>query len=161
MRPFRPAFRRRDADGGREGVRDRSKKTFKKMRFLMAIIDALVGFVQRNPLTVLVVVVLALAAPALLKGIALFVLWFIAGLVVLAAAAMLVFRWRIRAVRRQMEEQFGRGFGPDDSGAPFAERRKSREGEVKVYKTSGTPDKRVSSDVGDYVEFEETDEKQK
>lgn len=130
------------------------------MRFLVAIIDALVGFVQRNPLTVLFIVVLALAAPALLKGIALFVLWFFLGLIVLAVVAMLVFRWRIRAVRRQMEEQFGAGFGPADSGAPFAGRRSGREGEVKIYKTSGTPDKRVSSDVGDYVEFEETDEKQ-
>ena len=33
-----------------------------------------------------------------------------------------------------------------------------REGEVKVYKTSETPEKRVSRDVGDYVEFEETKE---
>ena len=126
----------------------------------MAIIDALAGFVQRNPLTVLLIVVLALAAPALLKGIALFILWFLLGLAVLAVVSVLVVRWRINTVRRQMEEQFGRGFGPDGSGAPFAERQKSREGEVKVYKTSGTPDKRVSNDVGDYVEFEETNEKQ-
>ena len=33
-----------------------------------------------------------------------------------------------------------------------------REGEVKVRKTSGAPEKRVSKDVGDYVEFEETKE---
>lgn len=130
------------------------------MKFLLAIIDALVGFVQRNPLTVLVVVILALGAPALLKGIALFVLWFFLGLVLLAVVAMLVFRWRINAVRRQMEERFGAGFDPDAPGAPFAGREQGREGEVKVYKTSGTPGKRVSSDVGDYVEFEETNEKQ-
>ena len=44
-------------------------------------------------------------------------------------------------------------------GSPFAgEPRKGREGEVKVYKTSETPEKRVSRDVGDYVEFEETKE---
>ena len=39
------------------------------MRFLTEIVDALVGFVQRNPLTVLVILLLALGAPALLKGI--------------------------------------------------------------------------------------------
>lgn len=128
------------------------------MKFLLAIIDALAGFVQRNPLTVLIIVVLALAAPALLKGIALFVMWFIVGLVVLAAVAVLAFRWRIRALRRQMEEQFGQGPGPG-AGSPFTSRQRRREGEVKVYRTSGTPDKRVSSDVGDYVEFEETEEK--
>ena len=38
------------------------------MNFLTAIINALVGFVQRNPLTVLVILILAIAAPALLKG---------------------------------------------------------------------------------------------
>lgn len=130
------------------------------MKFLMALIDALVGLVQRNPLTVLLIVVLALAAPALLKGIALFILWFLLGLVVLVVVSMLIFRWRINAVRRQMEERFGGGFGPQDAGAPFAQGQKSREGEVKVYKTSGTPDKKVSSDVGDYVDFEETREKQ-
>ena len=41
------------------------------MNFILAIIDSLVGFVQRNPLTTLLIVILALGAPALLKGIAL------------------------------------------------------------------------------------------
>ena len=44
------------------------------MNFILAIIDSLVGFVQRNPLTVLVILILAIAAPALLKGVALFFL---------------------------------------------------------------------------------------
>ena len=45
------------------------------MGFLTAIIDALAEFVRRNPIFTLIVVVLALTAPALLKGIALFVLY--------------------------------------------------------------------------------------
>ena len=44
------------------------------MNFILAIIDSLAGFVQRNPLTMLLIVILALGAPALLKGIALFIL---------------------------------------------------------------------------------------
>ena len=112
----------------------------------------MVGFVQRNPLTTLLIVILALGAPALLKGIALFILYFLMGIVVLAIVLMLVFRWRIHKVRRQMEEQFG-------EGSPFAEReRRGREGEVRVHKTAGTPEKRVSKDVGDYVDFEEEKE---
>lgn len=123
------------------------------MRFVLAIIDALVGFVQRNPLTVLIIVILAVGAPALLKGIALFILYFLLGVVVLVVALMLLFRWKIASARRQMEEQFG----PDGSGSPFAgETRKAHEGDVKVYKTTETPEKKVSKDVGDYVEFEET-----
>lgn len=143
------------------------------MRFLTAIIDALIGFVQRNPLTVLLIVILALGAPALLKGIAVFILYFLLGLVVLVAAVLLLFRWRIGKVRRQMEEQFGEGFGGADgfggrspfangSGSPFGqEPPKGREGEVKVHKTAETPGKRVSKSVGDYVEFEETKEETK
>lgn len=42
------------------------------MNFLTAIIDGLVRFVQRNPLTTLVILILAVGAPALLRGIALF-----------------------------------------------------------------------------------------
>ena len=62
-----------------------------------------------------------------------------------------------------MEQQFGEGFGQQSGpkgfggfGSPFAEQpRKEREGEMKVHKTPGTPEKRVSKDVGDYVDFEE------
>ena len=117
-------------------------------------------FVQRNPLTTLVILILAIGAPALLRGIALFFLYFIMGVIVLVVAAILLFRWRVYKMRRRMEEQFGEGnFGAQGFGSPFAgEPRKGREGEVKVYKTSETPEKRVSRDVGDYVEFEETKE---
>lgn len=134
------------------------------MRFLTEIVDALVGFVQRNPLTVLVILLLALGAPALLKGIALFILYFIMGIVLLALAAMLFFRWRIQRMRREMEEQFGRNFGGEPQGGsrggygPQHDTTARREGEVHVYRTSETPAKRVSEDVGDYVEFEETKE---
>ena len=130
------------------------------MNFLTAIIDGLVRFVQRNPLTTLVILILAVGAPALLRGIALFFLYFIMGVIVLVVAAILLFRWRVYKMRRRMEEQFGEGnFGGQGFGSPFAgEPRKGREGEVKVYKTSDTPEKRVSRDVGDYVEFEETKE---
>ncbi|MCI7140992.1 DUF4834 family protein [Alistipes sp.] len=132
------------------------------MRFLTEIVDALAGFVQRNPLTVLVILILALGAPALLKGIALFILYFFMGLILLALAAMLFFRWRIARMRREMEEQFGQNFGGGAQGGfrgGFGSRQggaSRREGEVHVHRTSETPEKRVSEDVGDYVEFEET-----
>lgn len=123
------------------------------MNFLTAIIDGLVEFVRRNPLTCLIVVVMALVAPAVLKGIAVFFLYLILGIVVLVFVVTLLFRWRIYKVRKQMEEQFG----PEGFGTPFgAERQPAQEGEVKVYKTSETPEKKVSGNVGDYVEFEET-----
>ena len=81
---------------------------------------------QRNPLTTLLIVILALRAPALLKGIALFILYFLMGLVILVVVLMLAFRWRIYKVRKQMEQQFGEGFGQQSGpkgfggfGSPF------------------------------------------
>ena len=95
------------------------------MRFLSAIIDALAAFVQRNPLMVLLLFVLALFAPALVKGIAVFILYALMGIVLAAVLLAVLLRWRIRRVRREMEEQF-RGFRSGDdpfsvmSSAPFS-----------------------------------------
>lgn len=126
----------------------------------MAIIDAMVDFVRRNPFATFLIVFLALVAPAVLKGIALFILYFLLGIILLGVVLMLAFRWRIYRARKQMEEQFGQGFDPRQGGfgSPFTReepRRNSREGEVRVHKTPGAPEKRVSEDVGDYIDFEE------
>ena len=133
------------------------------MRFLIVFVDALVAFVRRNPLTVLALAVLALVAPSLFRGLAAFVLYIFLGTVLLCVLLALLFRWRLYRLRRDMEGQF-RGFGEggdpfSGAGDPFARRRSAREGEVKVHRTADAPDKRVASDVGDYVEFEETKEK--
>lgn len=127
------------------------------MNFLTAIFDSLVGFIRRNPVTCLVIVILAVAAPAVLKGIALFVLYFILGLIVLALVLTLLFRWRIYQLRRGMEEPYGSQGGFGSASGPRS--RQQREGDVKIYKTQDAPAKRVSSQVGDYVEFEETKDK--
>lgn len=137
------------------------------MKFLTAILDSLVAFVQRNPLTVLVILLLALGAPALLKGIATMILYAILGLLLFGAVLLVVLGWRVRTMQRRMEEQLNDRFGGDGQrntssghgGFWSSWGRASshgREGEVHVYTTSGTPEKRVSKDVGDYVEFEET-----
>ncbi len=126
------------------------------MRFLTILIDSLVSFVQRNPLTVLVILMLAIFAPWMLKGIAAFILYGLLGIVVAMAALGLYLRWKIAQAQRRMKEQFGEGFGPQNPYGQRQRRTASDEGEVKVYKTAETPEKRVSSDVGDYVEFEET-----
>jgi len=132
------------------------------MKFLTALLDALAGFVQRNPLTVLLLLLLAIGAPALFRGIAIFILYSIVGFLLLGLGLLFWFRWRLRRVQREMEERFGGGdFGAAGSGPSFSDRRASasgREGDVTIRKTAAAPEKRVSSDVGDYVEFEETEE---
>lgn len=131
------------------------------MNLLTAILDGLVEFVRRNPVTCLIIIVLAIGAPALLKGIAMFALYFVLGCALLVLILVSLFRWRVYKVRKQMEEQFGRD-AQNPFGNPFGNMRREepvREGEVKIYKTADTPEKKVSKDVGDYVEFEEEKEK--
>lgn len=130
------------------------------MNIFRQIIEGVFEFVRRNPLFCLMVVMLALLAPSLLTGIALVVLYLLLGLVLFGVVILLMIRWRFRRLQRQMEEQMrgasqrghGQGYGPGSSSRPA-------EGEVRVHITSETPEKRISEDVGDYVEFEETPEK--
>ena len=134
------------------------------MRFLTALVDALVDFVQRNPLTVLIILFLGLTAPALLKGIAMVILYIILGLVLAGVVLLVIFTLRIRSAKRQMEEQFSQHFGSNPFGgqgqpggfANGGQGTQPREGEVHVYQTSDAHEKRISKDVGDYVDFEET-----
>lgn len=143
------------------------------MRFLNALFDSLAGFVQRNPLTVLFILLLALLAPSLLRGAAMLLLYALLGILLTFIILALVFVWRVRSAQRQMEEQFRRRF--DGGAAPngsagFTDQQRTehrgrrpynnpQEGEVKIYRTSDIPEKRVANDVGDYVEFEETKNK--
>ena len=117
------------------------------MNLLIAIIDGIVGFIRRNPLFCLLIFLLALFAPSVLGGIAMFVLYALLGLVVLAIILLLSFRWRIYRMRKDLEDQFGgQSFGPAGN---------AREGEIHIRKTKGAGEKRVRKDVGDYIEFEE------
>lgn len=128
------------------------------MNFLTLLADTVGSFIRRNPVFCLVVLLLALLAPALLRGIALFVLYIILAVALFWVVILLLLRWRIGRLQREMGERFEQH--PGGPGGPGAEwhrsSAKSREGEVKVYRTSDTPDKRIADDVGDYVDFEET-----
>lgn len=132
------------------------------MELLKAIIDAAAGFVRRNPLLCLLILFLAVAAPAVLKGIAVFILYFVLGVMALVALGGFLLQWRLRRMRREMEERFGtRSGGEGASGDVFGASarhgsRRAAEGEVRVYRTADTPVPKVADDVGDYVEFEET-----
>src|SRR5574344_2173063 len=98
----------------------------------MGIIDALVSFVRRNPLTCLLIVMLALLAPQVLGGIVRFVLYFILGLIILLFIALLVFRVRIINMAKRMDAQMRDAQFRGQAGD------QSEEGDVKVYKTRRT-----------------------
>ncbi len=111
------------------------------MNFLSSLLRGIVGFVQRNPLLTLLIVLLAIFAPSVLKGVGLFVLYFMLGIVLVGIVSLFALRSRVRRMQDQMRGQTGR--------------KQPREGEIRVHKIRGMGEKRVRGDVGDYVEFEE------
>ncbi len=128
------------------------------MNFLSMLFDSLLGFVRRNPLLTMTILMLAVFAPWVLKGVAMFILYFVIAILLLGLVLLSLLRWRIAKMQRQMNDRFGGGGastsgGYSHTGYPGGG---STEGEVKVYRTSETPEKRIADDVGDYVEFEET-----
>lgn len=128
------------------------------MNFLTALIDSIIDFVQRNPLTTIILVMLMVFAPSVFG--VLFVGIIIAGLALLAVPLFMLFR--LRRASRKMEDEF-RQYGRQTQSSQHThheyKRRGQQEGEVKVYTTNQQPQKRVSDEVGDYVDFEEVDQK--
>jgi len=136
------------------------------MNFLIALFDGIALILRRNPITFFIIVLLAIVAPSFLKGVAVVALYMIMGLVVLVVAVALLFRWKIRKLQKRAAENFRQsgfngqnGFGGEGGfSGEESQPIESEEGDVKVYKTTASPQKRVSSEVGDYVDFEETKE---
>lgn len=133
------------------------------MNIFSAIIDGIASFIRNNPLTVVIIVMLAVFVPSL----------FGAMLIGLLVVLLLLVAWpvfmllRLRREARRMEKEAsdnGRGYYTrrDFKNGYYTRReyssrsgsRNPDEGEVKVY-TTAVREKRVKSDVGDYVEFEE------
>ena len=122
------------------------------------MIDSIINYIQRNPLTTIIIVMLIVFAPsafgALLVGVAVVLL--------LLLAIPIYMLYRVRRMSRKMEDQAHgqsqqRGFyGRTNTQSDYG---RSAEGEVRVHTTSEQPQKRVNENVGDYVDFEEVKEK--
>ena len=127
------------------------------MNFLSAIIDSFLGFISRNPLTTIIIVMLLVFAPsffgALLIGVVVLVL------ILLAIPLFMLFR--LRRASRKIEDEARRTSQQSYSQQSYSQQGYSQpksEGDVKVHTTPQQPQKRVNDNVGDYVEFEEVKE---
>ena len=127
------------------------------MNFLSAIIDSFLGFISRNPLTTIIIVMLLVFAPsffgALLIGVVVLVL------ILLAIPLFMLFR--LRRASRNFQEQARHESQQSYSQQGYSQQGYSQpknEGDVKVHATTQQPQKRVNDNVGDYVEFEEVKE---
>ena len=84
------------------------------------------------------------------------------GILLLVLIGVLMFRYRMRRIRREMERQASKGGASyRTSGNRSREQGQRPEGEITVKQTqSRNSTKKVSSQVGDYVEYEEVDEEE-
>ena len=127
------------------------------MNFLSAIIDSFLGFVSRNPLTTIIIVMLLVFAPSVFG--VLFIGVIVLLLLTLAIPAFLLFR--LRRASRNFQEQTRHKSQQSYSQREYTQQSYSQpksEGDVKVHATTQQPQKRVNDNVGDYVEFEEVKE---
>ena len=125
------------------------------MNIFSAIIDSIVGFVNRNPLTTIVLVMLMVFAPSVFGAI--FIGIMVLLLVLLAVPMFLLFR--LRRASQQMENEARRSSQRSYSEQFYTRQQAKSEGDVKVHPTTQQPPKRVNDNVGDYVEFEEVKDK--
>lgn len=126
------------------------------MNIFSAIIDSILGFIHRNPLTTVVLVMLMIFAPSVFG--ALFIGVVVLGLIILAVPLFMLFRLRraSRKFEKQAREESQQYSQHTYSRGSYSQ--SNHEGDVKVHSTSQQPQKRVSDNVGDYVDFEEVKE---
>ncbi len=127
------------------------------MAFFLVLINGIVEFCRRNTLLVVIVLALAIGAPALFKGILLFALYFAGSIALLIAIGIFLLRRKLIRLQREAQEGgFSQGFGSNEraQGARRGQEQQ-KEGDVHIYRTSEAPEKRVAKGVGDYVDFEE------
>lgn len=129
------------------------------MNWLLAIIDSIVEFVRRNPLTTIILVMIAVFVPSAFGALLIGLL--IIALLILAIPIYGIIKLR-RMSRKMEQEARQQGFGGYQSNThqEFRQRRPANdEGEVKIYATHDANEKRVNEQVGEYVDFEEVKQK--
>lgn len=127
------------------------------MNFLSAIIDSFLGFINRNPLTTIIIVMLLVFAPSFFGALLIGVV--VLALILLAIPLFMLFR--LRRASRNFQEQARHESQQSYSQREYNQQGYSQpksEGDVKVHATTQQPQKRVNDNVGDYVEFEEVKE---
>lgn len=127
------------------------------MNIFSALIDAMASFVRNNPLTVVIIVMLAVFVPSFFGALLIGVLV----LALLLVAWPVIMLFRLRRMGRRIEEEAARNFGEGyDTNNRYSQRERGERsaGDVKIY-TASVREKRVKSNVGDYVEFEEVEDK--
>ncbi len=120
--------------------------------------ESLLDMIKRNPL-IWILLFLAIVAPSFLFGTIRVLLIIIASIFVLMWILGLVLRYRMQKIQSDMFEKMNGTSQQQSSGFQREQQRAAQDDDMKIYQQRGTGEKKVSSEVGDYVEFEEVKEK--
>ncbi len=121
------------------------------------------NWIKDNPLFFLLIF-LAVAAPSFFFGAMRVIFYIIFGIVILLLILGLIFRAKIRELQKQAEQQMGggaRGFYSSHGSGSRQGGSRQEEGDVNIFSQGAGSEKKVSKDVGDYVDFEEVKEEKK
>ncbi len=113
--------------------------------------------IKSNPL-LWIIIFLAVVAPSFLFGAVKVVIYIILGIILLGFILSAIFSVKIQRMRSQMEDQMRGAAGGGTRQNPFGQQQhtqQTQEGDVKIYATPESQEKKVNKDVGDYVDFEE------
>ena len=133
------------------------------MNNITQIFKAIWQFVKDHPFYIIIPLVLCFATPSFVQDLFTMIMTIIGFLVLLAIIGILIFQHKIRTMQKEMRQRFEQqNFGGQQgeeqrsrSWGGFTGFDSNRDPEVKIYKTQNTPEKKVASDVGDYIDFEE------
>lgn len=123
------------------------------MNFLTKLWNSIVEGFKNTPLFVFIILAILVTAPSLLG----YMLYAILGLIILGVAAFGILAWRMSRAQREVMEQF-RQQGEKSGHQQYSyrsRRQTTNEGDVSIHATQAMPEKRISDDVGEYVDFKE------
>ncbi len=115
----------------------------------------------RGNTLLIIIIILAIIAPSFLVGAMQVVFYVILALILCALILGLVFRSKIKKMQDQMQDQMRNGeyASQGTNGYDFQNNSSKQDDDVKIYAQPGTGEKRMSDNVGEYVDFEEVDDK--
>ncbi len=123
------------------------------MEFINRLVDSFVAFVRRNPILCLFILLMALASPSMVAGVFKVILYIVMFFILMMLLGGLYLNYRIKRLRKDAEEQQMRN--ASGSYRNYGHKtQQPREGEVSVHQTE-PQEKKINSNVGDYVDFED------
>ena len=137
------------------------------MNFLTQIFKAIGQLFNDHPFYFIFPLFLCFVAPSFAQDLFTVIVAIIGFIFLMAIIGLFIFGYKIKKMQKEMrkkfdQQNFGGQTGEEQrsrSWGGFSGFDSKRDPEVRIYKTQDAPEKKVASDVGDYIDFEETKDK--